>query len=83
MAAKSAFFRFRRSATEWRKARSSSYSSLSSRRTSNREKSLAAKSMEAQIADLEKDLASVRAVHVEVEAARAAAVEQSATLAKS
>ena len=39
--------------------------------------------MEAQIADLEKDLASVRAVHVEVEAARAAAVEQSATLAKS
>ncbi len=47
------------------------------------EKSLAAKSLEAQIADLEKALASARAIHVEVEVARAAAVEQSATLAKS
>src|SRR4051812_20977567 len=34
--AKSASFRFRRSATEWCKARSSSYSNLSSRRISNR-----------------------------------------------
>ena len=47
------------------------------------EKSLAAKSLEAQIADLEKDLVSARAVHAEVEAARAAAVEHSATLTKS
>src|SRR4051812_19862901 len=34
--AKSVSFRFRRSATEWCKARSSSYSNLSSRRISNR-----------------------------------------------
>src|SRR3954470_8931120 len=34
--AKSASFRFRQSATEWCKARSSSYSNLSSRRISNR-----------------------------------------------
>jgi len=47
------------------------------------EKSLAVKSLEGQIADLEKDLASAQAIHVEVEGARAAAVEQSATLAKS
>ena len=47
------------------------------------EKSLAAKSLEAQIADLEKDLVSARAVHAEVEAARAAAVEHLATLTKS
>src|SRR6516225_3100007 len=36
--AKSASFRFRRSATEWCKARSSSSSSLSSRRISNRDR---------------------------------------------
>jgi len=47
------------------------------------ERSIAAKSLEAQIADLEKALASTRAIHVEVEVARAAVVEQSATLAKS
>jgi len=47
------------------------------------EKSLAAKSLEAQIADLEKDLVSARAVYAEVEASRAAAVERSATLTKS
>jgi chromosome segregation ATPase len=47
------------------------------------EKSVAAKSLQAQIGDLEKDLASAQALHVEVEVARAAAVEQSATLSKS
>jgi Crescentin protein len=46
------------------------------------EKSLATKSLEAQIADLEKDLAAARSFHVEVEVARAAAVEESATLVK-
>ena len=47
------------------------------------EKSLEAKSLEAQVADLEKDLASARASHVEAEVARTLGAEQSATLAKS
>jgi chromosome segregation ATPase len=47
------------------------------------EKSVATKSLEAQIVDLEKDLTSSRAGHVEKEAARTAAAEESATLAKS
>ena len=47
------------------------------------EKSLEAKSLETQVADLEKDLASARAGHVEAEVARTAGVEQSTTLAKS
>jgi chromosome segregation ATPase len=47
------------------------------------EKSVATKSLEAQIVDLEKDLTSSRAGHVEKEAARAAVAEESATLAKS
>ena len=47
------------------------------------EKSVVTRSLEAQIVDLEKDLASARAGHVEKEAARTAAVEESATLAKS
>ena len=47
------------------------------------EKSLEAKSMEAQVADLEKDLASARASHMEAEVARTVGAEQSATLAKS
>ena len=47
------------------------------------EKSLEAKSLEAQVADLEKDLASARADHMEAEVARTAGVEQSTTLAKS
>jgi phage shock protein A len=47
------------------------------------EKSLEAKSLEAQIADLEKDLASARAGHMEAEVARTVGVEQSGTLAKS
>jgi chromosome segregation ATPase len=47
------------------------------------DKSLAAKSLETQIADFEKDLGSARAIQAEVEIARAAAVEQSAALAKS
>ena len=47
------------------------------------EKSLEAKSLEAQVEDLEKDLASARAGHVEAEVARTAGVEQSATIAKS
>jgi chromosome segregation ATPase len=47
------------------------------------ENSLAAKSLEAQIADLEKDVSSTRAVLVEAEAARTAAMERSATLTKS
>ena len=47
------------------------------------EKSLAVKSLEAQIADLEKDLSSARLVHVELEVARAAELERSTTLAKS
>ena len=47
------------------------------------EKSLEAKSLEAQVADLEKDLASARAGHMEAKVARTAGVEQSATLTKS
>jgi len=47
------------------------------------EKSLEAKSLEAQVADLEKDLASARAGHMEAEVARTVGVEQSGTLAKS
>jgi chromosome segregation ATPase len=47
------------------------------------EKSLEAKSLEAQVADLEKDLASARAGHVEAEVARTLGAEQTTTLAKS
>ena len=47
------------------------------------EKSLEAKSLEAQVADLQKDLASARAGHVEAKVARTLGAEQSATLAKS
>ena len=47
------------------------------------EKSLEAKSLQAQVADLEKDLSSARAGHMEAEVARTAGVEQSTTLAKS
>ena len=47
------------------------------------EKSLEAKSLEAQVADLEKDLASARAGHVEAEVARTFDAEQTTTLAKS
>jgi crescentin len=46
------------------------------------EKSLAAKSLEAQLCDLEKDLASARASHVDAEVARTVAAEQLATLVK-
>jgi chromosome segregation ATPase len=47
------------------------------------EKSLEAKSLEAQVADLEKDLASARAGHVEAEVARTFGAGQTTTLAKS
>jgi chromosome segregation ATPase len=47
------------------------------------EKSLEAKSLEAQVADLEKDLASARASLTEAEVARSVGAEQSATLGKS
>ena len=47
------------------------------------EKSLEAKSLEAQVADLEKDLASARAGHVEAEVSRTLGAEQTTTLAKS
>jgi chromosome segregation ATPase len=47
------------------------------------DKSIEAKSLEIKVDELEKDLASVRAVHIEAEAARAAAAERSETLAKS
>ena len=47
------------------------------------DKSLEAKSLEAQVEDLEKDLASARAVHVEAEVARTLGAEQTTTLAKS
>jgi chromosome segregation ATPase len=47
------------------------------------EKSLEAKSLEAQVADLEKDLASARASQMEAEVARTVGAEQSGTLAKS
>ena len=47
------------------------------------EKLLEAKSLEAQVADLQKDLASARAGHMEAEVARTEGVEQSATLTKS
>ena len=45
--------------------------------------SIAAKSLEIKIDELEKDLASTRALHMEVEGAHAAAAELSETLAKS
>ena len=47
------------------------------------EKSLEAKALEAQVADLEKGLASARAGHIGAEVARTEGVEQSATLTKS
>jgi chromosome segregation ATPase len=47
------------------------------------DKSIEAKSLEIKVDELEKDLASARAVHREAEAARAAAAERSETLAKS
>ena len=47
------------------------------------EKSLEAKSLEAQVADLEKDLASARAGHADAEVARTLGAEQTTTLAKS
>jgi predicted nucleic acid-binding Zn-ribbon protein len=47
------------------------------------EKSLEVKSLEAQVTDLEKDLASARAGHVEAEVARTLGAEQTTTLAKS
>ncbi len=46
------------------------------------EHSLSAKSKEAALNDLEKDLAAARAMHAEVDAARANATERSALLAK-
>jgi chromosome segregation ATPase len=47
------------------------------------ENSLPQRSLEAQIADLEKDVSSARAVLVEAEAGRTAAMERSVTLTKS
>jgi hypothetical protein len=47
------------------------------------DKSIAAKSLEIKVDELEKDLVSARAVHTEVEAAHAVAAERSETLAKS
>jgi chromosome segregation ATPase len=47
------------------------------------EKLLEAKSLEARVADLEKDLASARAGHVEAEVARTLGAEQTTTLTKS
>jgi crescentin len=47
------------------------------------EKSLEAKSLEAQVADLEKDLASARAGHADAEVARTLGAEQTTTFAKS
>jgi chromosome segregation ATPase len=47
------------------------------------EKSLEAKSLEAQIVDLEKNLGSARAAHVEAEVARTVATEQSVNVANS
>jgi phage shock protein A len=47
------------------------------------EKSLEVKSLEAKVADLEKDLASARAGHMEAEVARTLGAEQTTTLAKS
>lgn len=47
------------------------------------EKSLEAKSLEAQVADLEKGLASARAAHMESEVARAAGADHSTALARS
>jgi chromosome segregation ATPase len=47
------------------------------------EKSLEAKSLEARVEDLEKDLASARAGHVEAEVGRTLGAEQTTTLAKS
>ena len=46
-------------------------------------KSLEAKSLEAQIVDLEKDLAATRAAHVQAEVARTVATERSVILASS
>jgi chromosome segregation ATPase len=47
------------------------------------EKSLEVKSLEAQVTDLEKDLASARADHIEAEVGRTLGAEQSTSLAKS
>ena len=47
------------------------------------EKSLETKSLEAQVADLEKDLAAARAGHVEAKVTRTLGAEQTTTLAKS
>jgi crescentin len=47
------------------------------------DQSIATKSLEIKVGELEKDLASARAVHMEAEAARGAAAERSETLAKS
>src|SRR5260370_22214967 len=47
------------------------------------EKSLEAKTQNAQVADLEKDLASARAGHVDAEVARTLGAEQTTTLTKS
>ena len=47
------------------------------------DKSIEAKSLEIKVDELEKDLASARAVRVEAEAAHAAAAERSETLVKS
>ena len=46
------------------------------------EKSLEAKSLEAQVVDLEEDLASARASLTEAEVGRSVGAEQSATLAE-
>jgi len=47
------------------------------------DQSIASKSLEIKVGELERELASARAVHTEVETARAAAVERSETVAKS
>jgi chromosome segregation ATPase len=47
------------------------------------DKSIEAKSLETKLYELEKDLASARAVQIEAEAARAAAAERSESIAKS
>jgi chromosome segregation ATPase len=47
------------------------------------DQSIAAKSLETKVEELERELASARAVHMEAEAARAAAVERSETLGRS
>jgi crescentin len=47
------------------------------------DRSIAAKSLEIKVGELEKDLASARAAYIEAEVARVAAAEKSETLAKS